>query len=390
MHNSSRAFNVATPEQDFIATARLAMILGLVYHHLFEIPGSGHSPRLALAGVEHFVPEFLNSFTHMTFMAAVPLLSTISGYLFFHRPVIDYGVLLRKRLHSVALPAWLWAALWLAVGYGFWLVGADHGLGRTGYDFAEAGPMTLVNGIFGLTREPFALQFWFVRDLLLVLLLTPLLYWLLLRLGWYLLAMGTFMWVLVPSPPLFFAGTVPLFFAVGAWLSLPDSPRLVQVLSSLRQWRWYLVCAFSAVLLARLFSHTAGNLQTLLAGHAWLCLLRVLGVLTVSALLYRPTSGPGLVRTLVERFAGYSFFVFALHYPLIELVQTPVLLLPGQGTAVGLTLTWLLVPFLTIVLCLWLASSCEHNLPKLFSLLNGGRPGTIPACNVTQQWRAAA
>jgi len=382
----------STPEQIFIATARLVMILGLVYHHLFEIPGSSHSPRLNMAGVDHFVPEFLNSFTHMGFMAAVPLLSIISGYLFFHRPVINFRVLLVKRFHSVALPSWLWSALWLLTGYGLWLMDAGSGrFGWANYDFAEAGPMTLLNGIFGLTREPFAYQFWFVHDLLLVLLLSPLLHWLLLRMDWLLLAVGALIWVLVPSPPLFFSGNVPLFFAAGAWLALPGSPGLGTVLAGLRLQRWPLLAAFSVVLLARLFSYKAGSTQAILDGHAWLCLLRLLGVLAASALLYRPAPAPGLWTTLVQRYGGYTFFVFALHFPLIELLQQPVLLLPGHATATGLTLTWLLVPLLTIVVCLWLASGCERNLPRLFSLLNGGRATTaLTDATVSRRWRTAA
>ena len=87
-------------ETDFIGSTRLLMICGLVFHHLFEIPGSTHSPRLSVEGVEHFVPEFINAFFHMAFMTAVPLLSVISGFLFFNRSRLDYRTLFVRRLCS--------------------------------------------------------------------------------------------------------------------------------------------------------------------------------------------------------------------------------------------------------------------------------------------------
>ena len=72
-------------ESRFISAARPLMIFGLVWHHLFEIPGSTHSPRVSLQGVTHFVPEMLNTYVHMAMMTAVPVLSVISGFLFFRR-----------------------------------------------------------------------------------------------------------------------------------------------------------------------------------------------------------------------------------------------------------------------------------------------------------------
>jgi len=359
-------------EADFISVTRLLMISGLVFHHLFEIPGSTHSPRLSVENVEHFVPEFVNAFFHMAFMTAVPLLSVISGFLFFHRPQIDYVKLLSRRFYSVALPAWLWSAFWLAFAYILFMTTGDR-FRWVDYGFENPSAMTFVNGVFGVTREPFAFQFWFVRDLLLTLLLAPIIYTCLRYFGWLLLPFIGIAWLLIPDPPLFFSGNVPVFFTIGAWLTLPQSPPLGRVLTRVSSMRWPLAVMFAAALVCRVMSHAFGPLESFLQSHVFLCLLRLLGALTMTALLYRLVTGADTLTQQLNRFSGCSFFIFAVHYPLIELLQELAMGVPGHATAFGLFCSWLVVPLLTIAISISVALWCEKRLPALFNLLNGGR-----------------
>lgn len=359
-------------ETDFIAATRLLMICGLVFHHLFEIPGSSHSPRLSVEGVEHFVPEFINAFFHMAFMTAVPLLSVISGFLFFNRSRLDYTALFSRRFYSVALPAWLWSAFWLVFAYVLYTSTGDR-FRWANYGFENESAMTYVNGIFGATREPFAFQFWFVRDLLLTLLVSPIIYIALRYLGWRLLPLIGIAWLLIPDPPVFFSGNVPVFFTIGAWLTLPSAPDLRGLLARLRELRWILAAVFAAMLVCRVMSHAFGPLDTFLQGHVYLCLLRLVGALTVAALVYQLVTHADGATGVLNRYSGCSFFIFAVHFPLIELLQEVVLLVPGHATALGFFCSWLLVPLVTIALSIGIAVLCERHAPGLFSLLNGGR-----------------
>lgn len=364
-------------EADFIAVTRLLMICGLVFHHLFEIPGSTHSPRLSVDGVEHFVPGFINAFFHMASMTAVPLLSVISGFLFFNRSRLDYANLFARRFNSVALPTWLWSAFWLGFAYALYMTTGDR-FRWADYGFDNPGVMTLVNGIFGVTREPFAFQFWFVRDLLLTLLLAPVIYTFLRYLGWRLLPLIGIAWLVIPDPPLFFSGNVPVFFTIGAWLTLPEAPELRTVLDRLRALRWPLTLLFAAMLVCRVMSHAFGPLEGFLQHHVYLCLLRLVGALTVAALVYQLVTHTDDITRALNRYSGCSFFIFAMHYPVIELFQEVALRVPGHETAIGFFCSWLLVPLLTIVVSIATAVCCERFAPGLFNLLNGGR-GTAGA-----------
>jgi hypothetical protein len=370
-------------ESRFISTARLLMICGLVWHHLFEIPGSTHSPRAIMQGVAHPVPEVLNAFFHMAMMTAVPMLSVISGFLFFRRTELNYLKMLGSRFRTVALPTWTWSALWVGIGLALyelaritgWL-GAP-GLAWLGY-FGSGGPAdvsraTLVNGVFAAAGEPFAMQFWFVHDLIITILLAPVIHFALWLLGWRLFMPAVLLWLLLPDPPLLFSGNVPMFFTLGAWLALPGSPGFGPTLIRLESWRWPLAGLLAVALLLYIFSHEFGPVESVLRSHPYLCLLRVFGVLAIGAQLSRFVSARLANPELIERYSCYSFFIFAMHYPLIEILQFGVMNVPGHATAVGMTLSWLLVPAATIACSIALAVAMERHLPAVFAVLNGGR-----------------
>jgi surface polysaccharide O-acyltransferase-like enzyme len=371
-------------ESRFISVSRLLMICGLVWHHLFELPGSAHSPRTPLQDATPFLPEFLNSFFHMAMMTAVPVLSVISGFLFFRRAELDYARVLTSRFRTVALPTWLWSAFWLGCGWAVYGIARDGawleapGFGWLHYfdnagGFDNAGAMTLASGIFAVPFEPFAFQFWFVHDLLITMLLAPLLYFFLRLFGWPLLVLMAVFWLLVPDPPLLFSGNVPMFFAVGAWMTLPQSMGLGATLSRLEHRRWLLTGLLVLALLLRIFSHAFGSFDTLLQGHVYLCVLRVLGVLAVAGQISRLVADQHASAALLERYSCYAFFIFAVHFPLIELVQVGVQQIPGYATASGMLLSWMLVPAVTISIALAMAVALEKHAPVVFRVLNGGR-----------------
>jgi surface polysaccharide O-acyltransferase-like enzyme len=329
-----------------------------------------------MEGATVFVPEFINAFFHMALMAAVPTLSVISGFLFFNRSQLHFKTLLVRRFHSVALPSWIWSTFWLVVAYLLFNLGQAQGrFGWANYGFDDVTPMTVINGIFGVSREPFAFQFWFVRDLLLTLLLTPLIYYCLRLLGYWLLLPMLALWLLLPDPPLFFSGNVPVFFTIGAMLALPGGMGLTAVLTRLAARRRALLLVFTILLLIRLMSYQFGAAEAFIQSHVYLCLLRVSGVTAFSALLFLFVQRDSGASRFLLRYSGYSFFIFATHFPLIELLQDAVVDIPGYDSALGMFFSWLLIPLLTISLAVIGAITLERFLPGLFHILNGGRQG---------------
>ena len=87
-------------ESIFIAQMRIIMIMLLVFHHMFEVPGSGFYPRESLPLDGGSIANTINSFMHWLGMSAVPVLSIISGFLFFRNAPPDFKKLLGRRVST--------------------------------------------------------------------------------------------------------------------------------------------------------------------------------------------------------------------------------------------------------------------------------------------------
>ena len=376
MNQANAVHHPTRVESEFISVTRFLMIVGLTFHHMFGIPGSDFFPRDSIQSYTHFVPDLINGFFHMAFMAAVPALSVISGFLFFRRSHLDFVRLLKGRFFTVALPSWLWAASWLLVAFVLYRVGRGSGaFGWLNYEFDAFGPKVLVNGIFGYDKLPFALQFWFVHDLILTLVLAPLIYRLLRAFKWVLLVVIFGVWLSGYVPPPFFSLNVLFFFCLGAFLGLPDGLGLQAVLTSLGRWGGYVVPVFVLALFARLFAHEFPGVSSFISGETYLSLLRLLGIVSFAHLIFVLCQKDRRLKQILIHYSGYSFFVFSAHYPLILFVAAVALRVPGHGSSLGFFVMWLTIPLVTVALCITAAKVLERLVSPLFNLLNGGRSG---------------
>lgn len=376
MTEAKNAHHPTRVESEFISMTRFLMIVGLTFHHMFSIPGSAFFPRDPIQNYTHFVPDLINGFFHMAFMAAVPALSVISGFLFFRRSHVDFVRLLKGRFFTVALPSWLWTAMWLLFAFVLYRAGRESGaFSWLNYDFDAFSPKVLVNGIFGYDKLPFALQFWFVHDLILTLALSPLIYWLLRTLKGIFLVLTFGVWLSGYVPPPFFSLNVLFFFSLGASLGLPSGLGLQAILTNLERFGWYVVPVFVLALFVRLFAHEFPGVTSVISGETYLSLLRLLGILSFAHMIDVLRKQDGRLKRLLIHYSGYSFFVFSAHYPLILFVAGAALRIPGHDSYTGYFLMWFGIPLATVILCIVAAKVLERLASPVFNLLNGGRSG---------------
>lgn len=345
------------------------MIVGLVVHHLFAIPNSGYHPRQSLDLDLLSVANVLNGLLHWSTMAAVPLLSILSGFLYFARPEVKHRPLLTKRVRSVLLPSLMWTSLWFVVGYLAATVGKPYGMfSWLSYDADQFTWLTPLNGIIGVTKIPLAFQFWFIHDLALTLALAPAIGWILNRAGAYFILALTAVWLLNAVPFPFFSGNVLFFFSTGSFFAV-RSLSLTDLAQATRRWQRAIAGVFLFLLLTRL----ASDLHPIFGSHAWLCVLRLAGVATVSMFVVAQLHKSRSWLHSLSRFSPYAFFIFASHYPLIEFYKVIVERIPLQGSALGQVLTLLAVPAATVITCILSANFIARRYPRLFAFANGGR-----------------
>lgn len=157
--------------------------------------------------------------------AAVPAFFLFSGFLFFHEgAVFSWDLYIRKlqrRLTTLLIPYLFWNGLVL-----FRFYFTQHILGITDGNVLVVSEFTVSDwfrafwDLYG--GNPICFQFWFIRDLMVMALLSPLIF-LLIRYNyvrWIFLSTVFLLWVLnVPCPTGLSAGSV-FFFSLGALFSI--------------------------------------------------------------------------------------------------------------------------------------------------------------------------
>lgn len=357
-----------------ISYLRLVLVLALVFLHYGGLYGSPYSPYRGYQGQELPIASILISFVLYLGFTAVPAMSAISGFLFFRGATRDLPPDIarkwRRRLGTLVLPFLLWSAGFAAVAYAAHLV--QPSLFRS--DFATEGRSTLrmlADGILGLSRTPVAFQLWFVRDLIVTIAVSPVIWLLMGRVPRITLAVAVVLWMADYDLWIFQRLDVPLFFAFGAACAMhgwrPDLPR-----------RWILPVfgLFLAVAMAR-------TVAPYFVGHAtgWdfnvaTASMRILGALAVwNAAALALT---GVFAAWVQRNSYMAFYIHAAHYPPILFLKIILANFVDIGTELGQIALYLVTVGITVGLLVASAHLMQRWTPGLFRVLSGGRSRPEP------------
>ncbi|GHA68471.1 acyltransferase family protein [Cognatilysobacter bugurensis] len=356
-----------------ISFARITLIVGLVFLHYVAYPNSMNSPFDGMDPAAFPLATFVNSFVLFFFFSVVPLLSMVSGWLYFtfdsDRAMPALRERIWKRVGSLYLPLVFWNTLYLMVAMLACVHLPNHGfLAQLNFQPAEAGFMQHVNAVFALTAHPIAFQFWFVRDLLVTVLLSPVL-WLALRHAPYLgMAVLGVAWLFGHDLFVFFRTDVAFFFYLGGFLRMYRVPLHIGRGATIA-----LLLLYVALVALRTLAPLAIDVQPHrpellnLATRA----MRPIGVLACWGLCLQ------LARTQVgakiARYGGLSFFVFATHFPLIAAVKLALWpLLPVESDG------WMIAHYvasvaLTVAISLSVGMFIARFVPTVFAWMNGGR-----------------
>lgn len=356
-----------------IEVARVVLVIGLVFLHYFSFPNSRVSPFTGFDPDSHSFATFVNSFVLLFFFSAVPLLSTISGWLFFglaDHPMKTIARRMRGRVSSLLLPLITWNLAAIAVGLVLHAIAPTTGLlGEFRFDFDEPSLFGVLDAVFGLTGLPIAFQFWFVRDLFLSVMVSPLL-WLVLRHAPLagLIVLGA-SWVLDLTFGIFIRTDVLFFFFLGGFARMRQVPLDIP-------WRTakMLLLAYALLMAARALAPlwldpTTGPHQDFLDLATRLS--RPLGVVACWGLCLRLATMP--IGAFFARYGGFAFFLHAAHFPIIVFVKYLLWrLVPAETDA------WMLAHYaasvaVTISVAALGAVVIFRLSPGLYAFLAGGR-----------------
>jgi Acyltransferase family len=277
----------------------------------------------------------------------------------------NYTDKLRSKLRTLLLPFLFWNLLVL----GLYALAqtlpatAAYMSGRhaliSGYSWAD-----FFSAVLGIGRDPIAYQLWFIRDLMLLVVLSPLL----LRaiklgpasvLGLLFVLWLTGLWPLaVPS------SRATVFFCVG--LHLGSTCKTGAGIFKLDPWAPPMAALYAAMLLINALPASAPWQPYL---HELTMALGVPVVLSASQLALK---SPALQRRLL-RWGAASFFVFAAHEPLLTVAIKLVYSAAAPVGAAAATVLYFLLPLLLIGFLLALHGALAKAFPRFTGWITGGR-----------------
>ena len=330
-----------------INTLRFLLVIAIVVIHARgynEHFGGEQLGPAKLGSAAGFLQELFSGVIART---AVPLFFLISGYLTatsLHR--YSYAVFLRKRVRTLLIPYLLWNALVFALS-----CAVDPSR------FADANPLQ----VLGVTSLPASYQFWFVRDLIILVALAP----------------ACILAARIAAIPTVLCAAA-LWFVAPHWLGAngaPIDPAAIcffQVGVTL----YLLPITFSplAIRLAAIVYVPLALMDTLVPNasvggvefHKAVLLVGIVAVWEAGGWLLR-------AKPLPRALTASAFFVFAAHEPLLSVLMKLSYYVLRPGSDLTVTAIYVLAVAITIVSCVianWLFSKL---MPRTHAIVTGGR-----------------
>lgn len=343
-----------------------------------------HASGLTGLAVSDYIRLF---FSVVIARSAVPIFFIISGYLLFLK-VEEYNKTvyiskLRKRWHSLVIPYFSWILLFVfwtlmfRVGgillYGKLWTGIldyfqENGCLHMLWDCSVWEERTTWLGIETHNSGPVLLPFWYMRDLIMMVVISPVIYWLIkkLKIIFIILLLAIYVFDIRVS---WMSGTftcASLFFSLGAYFAIKKQD-FTDVL-----WKWKkIICPVAvALMIYQTYTGSAMGDEISKMIHPWLVIFQSFAfILLASALCNYPK-----LYGMNKKLARTSFFIYALHpfilYNIISIINK---VMPMRDTWYVMTFNYLSAPLLCVGICIGIYWMSQKLMPGVLGVIVGER-----------------
>ena len=338
-----------------ITWLRFPLIFFIILLHCYSV--------VRLEGSHGFYFRTVYPFALWIGETGVPGFFFISGYLFFLSKK-SYKQKLETRFHTLLIPYLLWNAILLS----FYLVAFAAGYPQdinnksiADYDLMDYLRLFWDRGSYDDGNfVPLLCPFWYIRNLLIMCLLSPIIYYIIRYAREFFLFIVAVWWILTYHNA--FIPQSILFFSLGAYFSIHDVNPLKLVSENKK---WFIVC-FVLFAIADIGMHTIYGTAMNLQAHR----LALIFNIPILLLLADACVGKGYSNSLLPNAA---FIVFAVHYPIVVVLRK----ICAAKFATASDTTHIMLYFVCIVIAT--AASLLFYLvlakyfPKLKNILSGNR-----------------
>ncbi|MBQ2878868.1 MAG: acyltransferase [Bacteroidaceae bacterium] len=388
--HSSNDYSIEKLQSDAIDFLRFPLAIAVIFIHsgipvtnFIDFEGSlfSMSGLLNLLGIV---------FSHVLTHIAVPVFFLISGFLFFYNfknfSWNGYKSKLKSRFYTLFIPYLLWNILpWLLA---LTLLLLKSFLKEDSFvhlfSFLESNNWNIFYNSthWGADRinwlgenlgmwGPYNLPLWYLRDLIFMTILTPVIYAAIKYLKWgalfyLILAYVSRIWFIIPGLHI----TAFLFFSLGAYFSLNN----LNIIEFVRRYKFFII-PISIILFIATVIYDGTN--TVIGQNIYPFFI----ISATFAAFYFSAKIIQTYKIKPNKFLVSSyFFIYACHTVSFPIFGDPVgrskyiihKIIPGNSIAEDIV-TYLLTPFLVALICVVLLQICKRYMPNVIKYFIGSR-----------------
>lgn len=282
---------------------------------------------------------------------SVPIFLLISGYLFFREGsyVLTKELWiskLKKRISSLLVPY----LLWNFIGYIIYAI-------KVGFSFEDFFHSFWVIDIPGRSgSSPIDGPLWYVRNLMIMVVISPIIAYMIKFTKWYLILIMTILWIIQIPPFNKGIGIAFYFFSLGGYLRVFDYH-----VENLQRYAKYLILAYPIYVIYAFFMQSNSTCWDFQVG----LILGIGAIFSLSMHFIKYGNGNG---KFIQILSETSFFIYCLHDLLLQFLKPFFSEILGTGDFAYISLI-----VVDIALCLGFFYVLKRISPKVTSLLMGGR-----------------
>jgi surface polysaccharide O-acyltransferase-like enzyme len=333
-------------------------IIMIVFLHSYNISANYSNKILKLApnDINVFIQNYISDgITRI----AVPMFFLLSGYLFFiNIELYDrkaYTDKLHKRGWSLLVPYLFWNAWGIFVFFLLQSIPAssEYFIKNIVRDFS------IQDLLYHFLWDPLPYQFWFIRDLILLVVITPLIYFCLKKTGIPFLVFLLILWAINFNLFKIISIEGILFFSIGSYLGINKHNLAYNVSckATILLFLLWLIIIFvniyfyPSVLYLKKIAITTGIF------FFWLGYDRL-------------TSEK--IKDILFKFTGFTFFLFAFHEPGLTILKKILLKIFGVSTLINF-LSYIIAPLIIIFFSISIAYLLKKYTSSFYKIISGGR-----------------
>ena len=340
---------------DRFAILRFPLIVLVVYLHAGDMPFSRDELSNVAPGWFLYVKDIVSDGLARS---AVPLFFLISGFLLFFNfdgSFKSYQLKIKSRIKTLLIPYFFWnlsVLVAFAIGQSLDFTSRFF-TGHIGM-IADFGVFDYLNAFLGLDGYPISYQFWFIRDLMILVLCS----WVIGKFVNIYLCIALLIAILVSSDP---DGTSWLssffYFYLGGLFAKEPS-----MLNKIRKLFFLILPVYASLLVVLILGYTF----ILIDLRSLVVLLGVVLFVTWAINKKRDRTFDSLMA-----FGGYSFFVFAVHEPTLTVLKKLIYFVSAGSE--GLMVAYFFAPVAAIGIGVGSYLVLRRLAPGFLATISGGR-----------------